>query len=131
MRTPIHYMEQLIKRVNMDGHIKGVKSHDYHILMQQVLSLCMRCTMAKEIRTSKVMLSRVFRMVCAKSIDPTAIEEMRGEAATTLCMLEKEFLPSFFDIMSHLVMHSVEEVDICGPMHTRWMYPIERGTSRL
>ena len=50
---------------------------------------------------------------------------MRGEAAIILCMLEKEFPPLFFDIMSHLVMHLVEEVEICGPVYTHWMYPIE------
>ena len=34
--------------------------------------------------------------------------------------------PSFFDIMSHLPNHLVEELFICGPVHTRWMYPYER-----
>lgn len=131
LRTPTHYVGQLRKRVNVDGHIKGLKSHDYHVLMQQVLALCVRCTMAKEVRTSIIMLSRVFRRVCAKTIDPAAIEEMRDEAAIALCMLEKEFPPSFFDIMSHLVVHLVEEVEICGPVHTRWMYPIERYLKTL
>ena len=56
-----------------------------------------------------------------KSIDPKAIEEMKCEVAIALCMLEKEFPSSFFDIMSHLVMHLVKEVEICGPVHTRWM----------
>ena len=70
------------------------------------------------------MLSRVFRRVCAKTIDPATIEEMMDKAAITLCMLEKVFPPSFFDIMSHLIVHLVEEVEICGPVHTRWMYLI-------
>ncbi len=33
LRTPTHYVGQLRKRVNVDGHIKGLKSHDYHVLM--------------------------------------------------------------------------------------------------
>ena len=124
LRTPTHYVGQLKKRVNVDGHIKGLKSHDYHVFMQQVLPLCVRCTMAKEDRTSIIMLSCVFKMVCAKSIDPADIEEMKGKAAIALCMLEKEFSPSFFYIMSCLVVHLVEEVEICGPVHICWMYPI-------
>jgi hypothetical protein len=131
LRTPTHYVGQLRKRVNVDGSIKSLKSHDYYVLMQQVLPLCVRCTMAKEVRTTIIMLSRVFRRICAKTIDPPAIEEMRGEAAIALCMLEKEFPPSFFDIMSHLVVHLVEEVEICGLVHTRWMYPIERYLKTL
>lgn len=33
--------------------------------------------------------------------------------------------PSFFDIMSHLPNHLVEETFLCGPVHTRWLYPYE------
>ena len=32
----------------------------------------------------------------------------------------------FFYIMSHLPNHLVQELFICGPVHTRWMYPFER-----
>ena len=34
--------------------------------------------------------------------------------------------PSFFDVMSHLVLHLVEELELCGPVHTRWIYNMER-----
>ena len=43
-----------------------------------------------------------------------------------MCMLEKEFPPAFFDIMSHLPYHLVEQLFHCEPVHTRWMYPFER-----
>ena len=46
-------------------------------------------------------------------------------------MLEKVFPPSFFDIMSHLPIHLVQQLDICGPVHSRWMYPMERYLKRL
>ena len=48
------------------------------------------------------------------------------DVAETLSILEREFPPSFFDIMVHLTLHLVEELFVCGPMHTRWMYPYER-----
>jgi hypothetical protein len=47
-------------------------------------------------------------------------------------MLEKEFPLGFFNIMTHcrgglyLLIHLAEEVFICGPVHTRWMYLMER-----
>ena len=44
----------------------------------------------------------------------------------TLCLLEKYFPPSFFDIMIHLTVHLVREVRLCGPGYLRWMYPFER-----
>jgi hypothetical protein len=53
------------------------------------------------------------------------------DAAEALCLLEKAFPPTFMDIMSHLMIHLVEELYICGPVHCRWMYPIERYMKTL
>ena len=50
---------------------------------------------------------------------------MTEEVATVLCLLEQEFPPSFFDPMSHLLVHLVEEMHLCGPIQNRWMYPLE------
>ena len=36
------------------------------------------------------------------------------------------FLPAFFDIMVHLVVHLSREAELAGPVHYHWMYPIER-----
>jgi hypothetical protein len=35
------------------------------------------------------------------------------------------------DIMSHLMIHLVEELYIYGPVHCRWMYPMERYLKTL
>lgn len=43
-----------------------------------------------------------------------------------LCKLEKIFPPAFFDVMVHLAIHLPREVKLGGPVHYRWMYPIER-----
>lgn len=51
---------------------------------------------------------------------------MLADCAETMCMLEKKMPPSFFDIMSHLPYHLVQEVFLCGPVHTWWIYLYER-----
>jgi hypothetical protein len=33
--------------------------------------------------------------------------------------------------MTHLPYHLVQELDLCGPVTTRWMYPIERYMKTL
>ena len=48
-----------------------------------------------------------------------------------MCMLEKVFPLSFFDVMSHLQIHLVHQLIVCGPVHTRWMYPVERYLKTL
>ena len=59
------------------------------------------------------------------------MSDLREDTAITLCMIEKEFPPAFFDVMTHLLVHLVEELDICGPVHVRWMYPMERYLKTL
>jgi hypothetical protein len=29
-----------------------------------------------------------------------------------------------FDVMTHLVVHLIKELDICDPIPTKWMHPI-------
>jgi hypothetical protein len=94
--------------------------------MQQILPLCLRNMMNEEVRTAIIRICHVFTRLYAKSIDPSTIPELTEEIAVTMCMLEKVFPPSFFDVMSHLPIHLVQQLDICRPVHTRWMYPMER-----
>jgi hypothetical protein len=76
-------------------------------------------------------VSRVFRRLCSKVVCRTWEADMIDDVVIALCMLEKEFPLSFFNIMAHLTIHLVEELFICGPVHTRWMYPMERYMKSL
>jgi hypothetical protein len=66
-----------------------------------------------------------------KTADPSEMPELFEETVVTMCMLEKIFPPSFFDVMSHLPIHLIQQLDIYEPVHTRWMYPIERYLKTL
>ena len=55
-----------------------------------------------------------------------ALDKLQNDVVVTLCLLEKYFLPSFFDIMLHFIVHLVRDVRLCGPVYLRWMYPFER-----
>ena len=55
------------------------------------------------------------------------LEKMETDIITILCKLEMIFPPAFFDIMVHLVLHLPKEAILGGPVHFRWMYPIERS----
>ena len=44
----------------------------------------------------------------------------------TMSMLEMHMFPSFFDVMSYLVLHFVEELALWGPVHPRWTYIVEK-----
>ena len=51
---------------------------------------------------------------------------LKEHVLVTMSMLEIHMRPSFFVVMSHLVLHLVEELELFGPVDTRWMYNIER-----
>jgi hypothetical protein len=68
----------------------------------------------------------MYRWVCAKEIDVSSIPEMKERVIQLMCLLEKVFPPAFFDIQIHLVSHLVEEVEIAGTVHARWMFWVER-----
>ena len=108
-----------------DLKLVGLKSHDCHILMQQLLPVAIRDILPKKVRQAVTRLCFFFNAICSKVIDPEKLDEYENEAAIILCQLEMYFPSSFFDIMVHLIVHLVREIRFCGPVHLRWMYPIE------
>jgi hypothetical protein len=76
-------------------------------------------------------ISRVFPRICAKVIHKTWEAQLIDDAVIALCMLEKEFPLEFFNFMTHLIIHLAEELFICGPIHTKWMYSMERYMKSL
>jgi hypothetical protein len=55
---------------------------------------------------------------------------LKAKVVETMSTLEVFPLPCF-DVMTHLLIHLVEKLDLCGPTHTRWMYPMERYMKAL
>ena len=43
-----------------------------------------------------------------------------------MCLLEKHFPASILTSQVHLLVHIVDEVEIAGVVHTRWMFFLER-----
>ena len=58
------------------------------------------------------------------------MEELEEEIAETLSILETIFLPSFFDMMVHLMVHLPLQVRLGGPVKFSNMYSIERSFSQ-
>nr|XP_027108997.1 uncharacterized protein LOC113728834 [Coffea arabica] len=126
IKVPDGYAANISRCVKVKPQkISGLKSHDYHILMQQLLPIALRRTLSKAVRSPLVKLSRYFRKLCSKVLDPADLVHLEKEIGIILCQLERIFPPSFFNVMVHLAVHLVSEAKIGGPVHYRWMYPIE------
>nr|GEV95672.1 hypothetical protein [Tanacetum cinerariifolium] len=54
------------------------------------------------------------------------LEKLEEKIVVILCKMEKMFPPSFFDIMTRLLIHLPYEAKISGPPEYQWMFPFER-----
>eukprot|EP00256_Glycine_max_P055210 XP_014622336.1 uncharacterized protein LOC106795911 [Glycine max] len=125
IKVPQGYSSNIKSLVSVNElKLVGLKSHDCHVLMQQLLPVAIRGTLPEKVR---VAISRLcFNAICAKVIDPKQLDALEDEVVVVLFQMEMFFPPSFFDIMVHLVVHLVREIRCCGPTYFRWMYPVER-----
>lgn len=116
IKVPQGYSSNIKRLVSMkDLKLIGLKSHDCHVLMQQLLPVAIRGILPKEVRRSITKFCSFFNIICSKVIDPNKLDELEEEAFIILCQLEMYFPPSFFDIMVHLIVHLVREIRFCGP----------------
>jgi hypothetical protein len=123
--TPSSYSSTFGKEIGKKK-FGGLKSHDYHVLMQELLPLALWNVLAPGPRLAVMRMCKLFRRLCTKVYNPANFSSLEADVAESMALLEMEFPPSFFDIMMHLSYHLVHELDICGPVTTRWMYPVER-----
>lgn len=92
----------------------NLSSHDYHIQMQQLLHVPIIKTLPKSVRVALIDLSRYYRELCSKVLNPLDLFRMENDISLILCQLEQLFTPSFFDIMVHLSVHLASEAIIAG-----------------
>ncbi|XP_062102882.1 uncharacterized protein LOC133813862 [Humulus lupulus] len=127
IKVPDGYCSNIRSLVDMKTcTLTGMKSHDCHILMQHVLPIAIRSVLPKNVREIITRLCLFFKSLCSKEVDVYTLDKLQHEIAYILCKLEQFFPPAFFDIMIHLTVHLVREVQFCGPVYFRWMYPFER-----
>ncbi|XP_024199865.1 uncharacterized protein LOC112203073 [Rosa chinensis] len=127
MTVPVRFSSNVRNLVSMEElRLAGLKSHDCHTIMQLLLPVALRSVLEKPVRYAIIRFCLLFKAICSKVIDVSKLEQMQADLVDTVCLLEKFFPPSFFDIMIHLTVHLVREVELCGPIFFRWMYPFER-----
>lgn len=128
--TPTGYGSAMGKHLKK-SKFQGLKSHDYHCLIQQIIPVVSRTLLQPLQRTALIRLGKSLNRICARVVEKTELASLKVYVAETLCFLELCFPPSFFDVMEHTLVHLVEELAICGPVGGRWMYPCERFLGTL
>ncbi|XP_074341881.1 uncharacterized protein LOC141679277 [Apium graveolens] len=108
MKFPYEHSSNIRNCVSMaDLKIFGMKSHDCHVLLQQLLPVAIRSVLPKNVRFSIIRLCFFFNTLCNKIVDVSKLDKLQADVVLTL-------------------LHLVRELRLCGPVFYRWMYPFER-----
>ncbi|KAM0045571.1 hypothetical protein Hdeb2414_s0009g00305391 [Helianthus debilis subsp. tardiflorus] len=115
IKVPSSYSANIKRLVSFkDSKLLGMKSHDCHVLMTHMISIAIRGSLPDKIRHTITKLCLFFNTIHSKVIDPQSLESLQKEITVTLCEIEMYFPLSFFDVMVHLVIHIVREIQACG-----------------
>jgi hypothetical protein len=90
LKTLSGYSSAFAKHIRMKK-FGGLKSHDYHVLMQQLLPLALRNLLAPGPRMAVMRMYKVFRRICAKVYNPTDFTSLQLDVAKSMALLEMEF----------------------------------------
>jgi len=97
----------------------------------QILLVAVRNVLDENVHVAIIKICRVFQKLCEKEVHSADKSDMMKNVVMATCMLEKEFPPTFLNVMTHLLVHLVQQLFICGPVHCRWMYPIGKYMKTL
>ena len=71
----------------------GMKSHDCHVLMTQILSVAIRGIMDAHVRETLFGLCNFFDVISRKSVGVRQLRRLQEEIVVILCELEMYFPP--------------------------------------
>nr|ABA92649.2 transposon protein, putative, CACTA, En/Spm sub-class [Oryza sativa Japonica Group] len=117
-----------IKRIisTKEKKFTNLKSHDCHVLMTQLLPVVIRGILPDNVRATITKLCAFMNVILQKVIDPDRLEALQNDVVQCLVSFELIFPHSFFNIMTHLLCHLVNEIGILGPVYLHNMFPFER-----
>jgi hypothetical protein len=121
------YSSNVKRLLNMkEKKFAYVKSHDCHVLMMQLLPVALRGILLDNVRAIIIKLCAFLNAISHKAIDLMSLLKLQEDVVHSIVSLEMIFSPSFFNIMTHLLVHLVKEIGILGPIFLHNMFPFER-----
>src|SRR3954466_13545115 len=119
MKVPSGFSSNIKGIINMaDKKFQNLKSHDCHVIMRELLP--------ENVRLAIVKLCAFLNAISQKVIDPEILPRLRSDVAQCLVSFELIFPPSFFNIMTYVLVHLVDEIFILGPVFLHNMFSFER-----
>ena len=110
MKVPTGFSSNIKGIINMpEKKFQNIKSHDCHVIMTQLLPVALRGLLLENIRIAIVKLCAFLKAISQKVIDPEILARLKNDLVQCLVSFELVFPPSFFNIMTHILVHLVDE----------------------
>ena len=120
------YSSNIKRLLNMkEEKFAHVKSHDCHVLIMQLLPVALRGILPANVQATIIKLCAFLNAISQKAIDPTSLIRLQEDVVQNIVSLEMIFLPLFFNIMTHLLVHLVKDIGILGPVLLHNMFPFK------
>jgi hypothetical protein len=114
VRVSDGYASNILRCVRLkDRTISGLKSHDSHILMQQLLLIALRQSLLDKVVRHLMKISAFFRGICSTKLTQDEMGRLEGDVCITLCKLEHIF---FFRVF---YQHGLLGRASCARVYTR------------
>ncbi|GKA56355.1 reverse transcriptase domain-containing protein, partial [Tanacetum coccineum] len=113
------------KVIDNDSNITGLKSHDYHIMMQRLLSYGLQQYLPIAVATPIIELCSFSKKICSRTLMESDMMKAQSQVVDILCNLELIYPPTFFDVMIHLVIYLPQEALEGGPIPNSWIPEID------
>jgi hypothetical protein len=93
VKVPDGYASNISRCVKMDDRtLSGLKSHDNHVIMQQLLPIALRGSkLPSNVIKVLVDMSTFFRGICETTLTHEALDRLQEHVCMTLCLMEQIF----------------------------------------
>src|ERR1041384_8864736 len=111
MKIPSGFSSNIKGIINMsEKKFQNLKSHGCHVIMTQLLPVALRGLQLENVQLAIVKLCAFLNAISQKVIDPEILPRLRTDVVQCLVSFELIFPPSFFNIMTHILVHLVDEL---------------------
>jgi hypothetical protein len=86
----------------------------------------LRSVLLENVRSALVKLCAFLNAISQKAIDPRNLAKLQNDVVQCLVSFELALPPSFFNIMTHFLVHLVKKITILGPVLLHNMWPFDR-----
>jgi hypothetical protein len=128
VKAPSSYLTNVSRLISFSDLkvAHGMKSHDCHILVTQMIAVGIQNILSVNIREAIMNFCFFFNSIGQKVLSEEALKSLEKRHYETLCFLEMYFPPTFFNISVYFITHLIKEIRLLGHVFLHQMYVCDR-----